>query len=228
MKNCKYCHLTIVNEINRCPLCRSLLAEINGNAAGEHPGECADDYPSAMPVSKRTFYQKLWLFVLIAVACITVTINHMMSTDFLWSLIAIAAVVYVGASIFSAATPHRNPGLVIFVQVISLSLFLLLVDFLTGYSKWSLSYAIPFIILGGAIAVTVITALYPMDYREFFVYQLALAVMSGLNVLLIVFNLSTVTWPWLVSCFYCVLSFVAALLFSDKKTRHELKKRFHF
>src|SRR5690606_40403677 len=49
-------------------------------------------------------------------------------------------------------------------QVISVSIILILIDIFTGYSKWALTYVIPFVLAGTTLLLPIIVASMPAKY----------------------------------------------------------------
>lgn len=68
----------------------------------------------------------------------------------------------------------------------------------------------------------------PMQFREYFVYQITTSVIGVLSILLVIFNLSTVRWTLIFAAFYSALVMLGMIIFADKKAKLEFKKRFHF
>ena len=115
----------------------------------------------------------------------------------------------------------------IFLNVLALSFFLIFIDHQTGYYMWSINYAVPLLIVLGTTIITLVILIKPLYIRDFIVYQLTTAMLGIAAVLLLVFDVPSVKWPISVSALYCGLIWLGMFLFRDRRTIHELKKRFH-
>ena len=78
-----------------------------------------------------------------------------------------------------------------------------------------------------ALAVTLMIVIRPARYRSNTIYQLVIAIFGVFSVLLWMLGWSAVEWPAVAASGVSLLCFSAMLVFSTKRTHHELKKRFH-
>ena len=160
-------------------------------------------------------------------AGISLIVDHLVPTGSPWVIIVLAAIVYMWVSAMNVLRYTPNPASILLWQLLGVSGFTFAIDYLTGYYRWSVNFVIPFLIMACAIAVALMILIKPMKNRAYTIYLLVIAVLSVLAVLLWVFGYSDVEWPVVTSAFVSAVSFLVVLVFSRRRTEHELKKRFH-
>ena len=87
MNRCQKCHVVILDDTDRCPLCQHVL-QTDGD-----PRE--NSYPNAIAVTKRfRFLENLFLFLSIMAETILLVINYNMDPMFPWSLVVGIVLLY--------------------------------------------------------------------------------------------------------------------------------------
>ncbi len=219
MRFCRHCGVKIQNDLLRCPLCdmETVITD----------GEFSSDYPYIKSRFGRRLLLKLISFCVIAVIGASLLVDHLVPTDSPWAPITVAALVYVWVSALNVLSKIPNPASIVLCQLVSAGALCFVIDMLTGFHRWSVNFVIPALVAGASIALTVFISVKPAKYRVYTVYQLVIAVLGLLSVLLWVFGYSDIEWPVEAAAFVSILCFLAVTVFSRRKTGTELKKRFH-
>ena len=80
MNKCKKCNVVILDDTDRCPLCKHVL-ESDGI-----PGESR--YPDAIATARKfRFVENLVLFISIVAECLLIAINFQVDREVAWSLV---------------------------------------------------------------------------------------------------------------------------------------------
>lgn len=88
MRECKKCHVEILDNTTICPLCKSVL-ETTGEEAF-HNG-----YPDVKAVSRKlSFVVRLYSFLAIVVEAALITINYLTYRGIWWSAISGIIILY--------------------------------------------------------------------------------------------------------------------------------------
>lgn len=219
MRVCSRCKVKIENNNIDCPLCGKITAEIDKNYE--------EDYPTNISKKKYKTPIKIISFIGVVIVIVLFVINRFNPATSLFTILFIGSTVYFTLSTVAIIESRRNLGLMLFINVMLMSLFCVFIDFKTGPRMWSIDYVVPALIILGATIITLIIAIKPMLLRNYLMYQLSTALMGLLSFGIIFTDLPTVKWPITVSAIYSLLIFVGMFLFGDKKTKHEIKKRFH-
>ncbi len=136
MNKCKKCNVVILDDTDRCPLCKHVL-ESDGI-----PGESR--YPDAIATARKfRFVENLVLFISIVAECLLIAINFQVDREVAWSLV-IGIILLYGNVVLRMAILGKSGYLAKTVCLVLLAIVMLLgIDYLTGYRRWSLDYVFP-------------------------------------------------------------------------------------
>lgn len=222
MTRCKHCNVIVDNQHRQCPLCSRIL---------ENSGQSITQYPKY----QRVYHQmnnfsstKLFLFLTISAIIVLLTINLLTVQYYarLWSLIPITCLLYVWITLKKVILSNSRLGSKILIQFFSISVLLLVIDICSGFSKWSTTYVIPFL----SIALTWLLSIFAArksHWQEYIGYLLATFFISLSSFILLLFHLSNVNWTSVTAIVYTLLTVIGLIIFSDRKFKEEMKKRFH-
>ena len=220
MRYCESCKVSVVSGQRTCPLCHSDLAD--------RTDQFEQAFPSA-PVSsgaKRKTKLLIYLSIVVVAACVLIDFYTARSGH--WPLIAAIGLAYLWLSIRFIRKSRRNIGMLALIQIFGISLLSFAIDSATGYYQWSTNYVIPFVLISAAGLMTAVMIFRPKRFRDYILYQLGISVLGiGMSAFLL-WDKSTVMWTGVVGAAYSGLTILGIIIFTPRKTRHELKKRFHF
>ena len=222
MNYCKECNIKISVRSEKCPICSSSIENIDS--------EFIEPYPK-IEIDYRHFNSirlRIYLFLAIIVFFFVISVKLLTETDLTYLFLSTSVFGYIWFNIYTIHKALKNVGYFILKQMLFLSGITLLIDYSTGYRGWSVNYAIPLIIILAISSISAIAMFKPMQFREYFVYQITTSVIGVLSILLVIFNLSTVRWTLIFAAFYSALVMLGMIIFADKKAKLEFKKRFHF
>lgn len=230
MKYCKNCGVGSLDEVNRCPLCEAVLAEepkLDDLIDKMHlPTE--DRYPETM--ISRSWYsvlKRIYMFLVILIVVGSIALDIFVDTEVAWSIISIAAVLYSWTLINHAIKNNVHIGSKIFVQAISASVFIFLIDRMTGFDGWSVNYVIPQILILANVVIFILMMINRMVWREFLFYQLAMTVIGLVPILLILLNVVSRPLTSVVCAVMSAVILLGTVIFGDKNVKSELIRRFH-
>jgi hypothetical protein len=222
MTRCKHCNVIVDNQHRQCPLCSRIL---------DNDGESITQYPSY----QKIYYQmkdfsitKIFLFLTISAIIVLLTINLLTIQYYsqLWSTIPILCLLYAWITYKKTILSNTHIGNKILVQFFSISALLLAIDICNGFSKWSTTYVIPFL----SIALTLLLSIFAARksyWQEYMGYLLATFFINLSSIVLLFFHLSNAIWTSITAIVYTLLTVIGLVIFSDRKFKEEMKKRFH-
>lgn len=221
MKYCEKCKVQVGNPVERCPLCYAALTQKDGA-----PEEVS--YPDLYDqAEKYNIIFRILLFLSITACTVCVTINYLSGVDFKWSIIVIANILYMWIAISTAVRRHAKLGFNIMVQVISLAVLLILLDYFSGNHRWALNYVVPLLFITAMLSITIIIIVRRVDIGSFILYFILIGLLGFIPIILWALQMIKVLWPSLVAALYSAISLVSIFIFADNATKIELKKRFH-
>ncbi len=220
MSRCKKCNVIILDDTDRCPLCKNVLE------SGDEPN--VDAYPNAIGVNRRfRLLENLLLFLSIVAGCLMVVINHIMNPDVAWSLVACLILAYANAVLRMAIIGKSGYMFKTLSLVILAVLMLLGIDYLTGYRGWSLDYVLPLGVLLIDLTLFVLTLVNRRNWQSYMMAQILAIILSIIPVGLRIGGI--IRFPYLVWIAFAtsVFLFLGTLIIGDRRARTELKRRFH-
>jgi hypothetical protein len=220
MKYCKKCGV-YVRGSRSCPLCSSVLGK---NAESEDPS----DYPYTKERPKESrILLRILLLLSAAGISICIFLNLLFWDGVLWSFIVAAATLLLWETCGLLIRGKKNIGLRIIGQMFTVLILLITTDAVTGWNRWSVEIAVPFVIILSTLVMTVILYVNRRKWREYMIYQFLITLNGFFPVLLYWFHLAEILWPAVVGASYSILTLAGMLLFANRQFKSELKKRFH-
>lgn len=220
MTFCKRCGVRLANNSKTCVLCSSACSPLDDR--------CEREYPQIRYSNRFRYILKVLAILSVILVGTSLYIGHRTDTDVIWSFIVLGATVYAWASFLTARKSFRNIGLMVLIQLTAVSLLGYLIDYSTGNRGWMIDYVIPFMIIAAQGIVTAIMIAKPLLFRDFMIYQFIIGIMGVLSILLMVFGISHVRWPYFTACIYSAVIVLGTVILADRKYKQEMVKRFHF
>lgn len=230
MNKCENCNVIVYDETPVCPLCHSVIEEIEPEQRNAYA--MLKDHGAPYPnVRKRTailhFVTKLILFLFIVAEIGLVVVNYFVTPDFWWSGISGTAMVYTYLSMIYWI--HHDAGYAAKIgRQISLTIILLVgIDYFTGMTGWSLQWAIPGVILFGD---AIVFFLMMLNRQHWYSYTLLLLMIAIFSVCIICLyfagKIASIVLP-VISAGVTGVYLLGTIIFGDREFARELKRRFH-
>lgn len=219
MTKCNQCNVYIRDHSQVCPLCHCVV-EADETAQNVYP-----DIRYYVRRLKRLC--NVWLFILLMCSAVLVYLNFTFYSGLYWSLIPVGAMCYcylVLRYIMLSSHGHRSKILVLGLSTV---LLVILIDWVTGFHRWSLNYVFP----SGLIAVDGIIVLLMLlnkrNWQSYIVLQLGMILINLASLILWRIELITVPLIALIAFAVSVFLFLGTLIIGDRPARVELRRRFH-
>lgn len=229
MKTCKKCRVSVPACRERCPLCQGILA---GDSIEEMTKEEAKKESEIFPYIPTVYRQHNFLFrvLIFASAVVGVTafvLNLLIFDDGWWSILVLAGIGAVWVTVAMAVRKRSSFCKRILYQVVTLSIVLVLFDWITGWHLWAVNYVVPGLCILAMLAIAIIAMVMHRRIENYIVYLVVTMIFGVFPLLFLLTGWADVTWPSVLSVALSVLSFTGMILFAGKDARVELKKRLH-
>ena len=219
MKRCKRCDILIMDDTSLCPLCDSVLD-------GDEPGE--NIYPRLEGDYQRfVLFRKIIYFILIAAAVLSVLVNYLTFHGFYWSIIVLGAIGYCFFTIRYTVMNRTNLGAKVIFQAAGILILTWIIDMVTGYTGWSIRYAIPAMLLLADMVLVAMMIFNSDRWQGYFMCLLAVTVLSVIPVVLAFMGIVDNMNLAIITCAVLWLILAATVIFGGRKVNLELKRRFH-
>lgn len=219
MSRCRQCKVEIKDETHVCPLCHCVL---------EQEGENHNTYPDVRPMVKRLMLAgRIYLFAFLVVSVVLLAINYETFHGMWWSGIVIASLAYLYLILRFAIIEDAGYRSKIIVLTICGVLFVVLIDFLTGYEGWSVNYVIPGGILLVDFGIVILMLVNMRNWQSYLLFQIAMILCSLIPLLF--WRLAIITKPLLswIAFGVSVFLFLGSYIIGDRRAKTELRRRFH-
>lgn len=223
MNICRQCGILLEENVSKCPLC-------NRAVEGEHDSDNRwyPIYTAHINQASRKMCSRVFLFILITAISICALINLLTGITNPWFLYVTCPILYLILLIYNTILSKIHAGAKILFQIFGISAMLFMLDFVSGYSRWSVNIVIPFLFILGTFMTTLIILKKKMLWSEYVGYEIVMILIGFIPVLLYATRVSSVLWAGATSALYSFLTMVGMLIFSNKKFKNEVKSRFYF
>lgn len=184
-------------------------------------------YPKITNVKKSREVTTIFIIISIFLSVMLMTINFTFSHKLNWSIVAIVSVIYLWISIIYALDKSVNLASYTLIQMLVISLFLFIIDFVFDFSKWSFSIGIPIVIMVSNITMLIITMLKQKKYVKYAFYEILILLFSIAYDVFI--SLVSIHLPLLniITIWICITNLSFVLIFNYDILKVEIEKKFH-
>ena len=219
MSKCRNCNVEILDETEFCPLCHSVL---------EQTEELENMYPDArLKTQKMKFVTRLYLFCALVLEFLLVVIDFNGENQVHWSILVGLGLLYVYMVLRYAVLGKSGYRAKTIVLVLLAILFLVAVDFVTGYRGWSVDYVASGGILLVDAAIIGLMIWNRRNWQSYLMWQIAMVLFSIIPAVLywagIERSFIMAFLPLTVSIFL----FLGTMILGGRRASQELYRRFH-
>lgn len=220
MSKCSNCGVRIMDRTERCPLCQHVLEQ--GGLEGRMT------YPDVRVATRRfRFLVNLVLFLSIVAESVLICVNLMVEHRMLWCVTVGLVLVYVNLALRFAFLGRSGYPFKLSFLIAAAVLFLLGIDYQTGYRGWSVNYVFPAGILLMDLLILILMMANHRNWQSYMMYQLFTILLGIGAVLLYAGGIAEVLCMELIALAASVFLFLGTLILGDRRARTELKRRFY-
>ena len=205
MSKCRQCNIEVLDETQRCPLCGSVLE----------------------PTVEVVFISRLYLFCAIAIEIFL--INLCMLSDVQSLVYIISGLVLLFGYIVIRYAILGTSGYIAKTVVLTIIAVIMLVaiDFSVGYNGWSVNYAFPAGILLIDAGTLVLMAVNNKNWQSYIMLQIFMVLCSIMAIILNFVHIVTNPIVSIVALNVSVILLLGTIIIGGRRSRVELKRRFH-
>jgi hypothetical protein len=184
-------------------------------------------YPKIVNVKKSREVTVILEIISVILSVILMIINYVFSLKLDWSIIVIVSIIYLWISTVYALDKNVNLASYTLFQMIVLSIFLFIIDFVFGFTRWSLSIGIPIVIMVSNVTMMIITMIKHKKYMKYAVYVILILLFS--IVYDIIISMASNHSPLLniITLWVSITNLSFVLIFNFDIIKIELQKKFH-
>lgn len=172
---------------------------------------------------------KIMAIVSLIIAGTCMIINACTSTRFLWSLIVIAGIAYTWVTVTYSIRRNINIASNVMIQLIAISILNVCLDYILGYTGWSINYSIPIIICVANVTIFILTIVSVHRYFKYALYQLIIFILSMIPLFILLAFPDGIKLPimTIISSSIALFTFVFSLILCGRSIIEELDRRLH-
>lgn len=186
-------------------------------------------YPNVGDTKKNNLAIKIMLGISVIVALACVIVNLCTSTRYLWSLIVVAGIIYSWITVIYAVQRNINIASNVMIQSVLISVLVLCIDFIIGYTGWAINLAIPIIIMVANVTALVLTCVSIHRYYKYAIYQLIIFILSLIPMVIFISSKNIIVKPifTIIASLIALFAFIMSLTLCGKSIVEELDRRLH-
>lgn len=219
MKYCKTCHVHYDTTLDHCMLC-------NGELDHENEIEVSYKFTACAKPPRSRFYIRLFLFLNVISALISLYIDFADGLPLSWSLIVTITNIYVVFMFFILAVPT------IWTSKLTKSIILtvgslILIGLSINEHAWAIDYVFPFAIMTNILLISMLIVFNKKKWFDYFASLIIISIIGLIPGLFNLLNITEVEWPSLVCLAYSIFTLLGIIVLPSKSSRDEFRRRFH-
>lgn len=222
MNKCLKCGVNILDQTDVCPLCHCVV-EMEGQEAAK------ERYPDIRLNGKKVeLVSRIVLFLSIVIGVLAVIINYTQQPSVWWSFIVVGGLIYVQLIMFFfIENEHAGYRSKVFIGAAYEIAYVVLIDYIFGFTHWSLEFAVPSTLLVIDLMIAVVMFVNIRNWQSYLLFQILMILCSGFcAVLSLIGMIEKPLMSYLAFGISCTL-FLATFIIGGKRASNELKRRFH-
>ncbi len=220
MKYCKNCMVNVTQDSKMCPLCQNELIDKGGELEQEYP-------QIERIIKKHSIVIKVFMFLSFLAVILCCAANYLFHFDVLWSIIVAVGVICMWVSLSVIFKKRHNIPKLILWECVLFSLSAVILDFLSGFRLWSITYVMPAFIIVSLLSMWTVASVMNIKLRDYMTYMLIDILLGIVPFIMLCLNNVSDPFPSVMAVVASVITFIAIFVFNYKSLKEELKKRFH-
>lgn len=223
MKHCEKCHVDVSTKRQTCPLCGQFLKDTEPKKE-----ILLSEYPPYKPIVKEyNLLLRIIYFLGFTGIILSAVVNWLTYEGVAWALYVGIGVAYLFVLLKNTIMSKKPIARKLIVQMLVLSILIFGVDYYGGFSRWSLDYVIPALSIATTLSIILVVLIKPMRYEDYVIYMFLTVFLGFIPFIFYLFKIVNVLWPSISAAGLSLAVLIGMVTFADRKTKNELKKRFH-
>lgn len=219
MSKCRQCNIEVLDETERCPLCNTVLDETV---------EMENMYPDIrIKTRKLVFFSRIYLFLAVVIEIILINVCMLSEVQSLvyiiGRLILLFGYIVIKYAILGTSGYIAKTVVLTVIAVI----MLVAIDFFVGYDGWSVNYVLPSGILLIDVGILALMVINRKNWQSYLMLQIFMVICSGVAVVMNAFQIITEPIVSIIALNVSVILLLGTVIVGGRRSRVELKRRFH-
>ncbi len=184
-------------------------------------------YPEKIKAKKSDKIIKILVCVSVGIALILILINKLTTPEIPWAALANSGIIYTWITVLYSIKKRVNIAGHILIQMIAISILVFYIDYKLGMKGWSVSIAIPIMIIIANLTMLVLTIVSRKKYIRYAIYQLIIVFLSILPIFLETEQLKQNEVLGMLASGVSILNFILCMILCTKDIKEAIIRKFH-
>ena len=184
-------------------------------------------YPKKLSSKKGQRILRIYLIISIVLAFILLIINKFTNSNIHWAALANCGIIYIWITVIYSIKKSRNIAGHVLLQTIIISAAILYIDYRIGFMGWSVSIAIPIVLIISNITMLILTLVSYKKYIRYAICQMIIVIMSLISIFFITNNLIEMKVLSTIAMIISVLNLLITLVLCYKDVKDAIIRKFH-
>ena len=184
-------------------------------------------YPQKLNSKKSDVMIIIAILISIDVGGILILINHFATPNIHWAGLSNAGIIYIWITVLYAINHNTNIAGYVLLETSTISLLTSYIDYKTGCRGWSMSLAIPIILIVANITMFVLTIVSHKKYIRYAIYQLIICILSLLPLYFALNNFIQHKVMSFVLTGISAVNFIVTICLCARDVKDDIIRKFH-
>lgn len=184
-------------------------------------------YPEKLNSRKTEKILNIFIFSSIILGIILLVINRLTTPDIPWAALANCGIIYIWAIVLFSIKKSTNIAGHVLLQVIAVSAILVYIDKKLGFIGWSMSIAVPIVLIVANISMLILTLVSYKKYIKYAIYQLIILMLSFLPIILVLEKVIELSLLGRISIIVSILNLIITIILCFKDVTEAVKRKMH-
>lgn len=184
-------------------------------------------YPQKLSSKNGEKVLRILLSVSIVLGAILILINKLTTPQIHWAALANCGIIYTWITVIYSIKKSTNVAGHVFIQTIIMSAVALYIDDRIGFIGWSISIAIPIILIVANATMCILTIVTYKNYIKYAIYQLMIVLISFISIWTIWDKIQTLKILSYIAISISILSLLISLSLCFKDVKEAVIRKLH-
>jgi len=184
-------------------------------------------YPQKLSSQKGEKVLKILLSLSVALGTILIVINKLTTPHIHWAALANCGIIYIWVTVIYSIKNSANVAAHVLLQTIIMSALTLYIDERIGFRGWSISIAIPIILIIANATMFILTMVTYKNYIKYAIYQIMIVFISLISIWAIWDKIVSLKILSYIAMIISLLSLVVSLTLSFKDVKEAVIRKLH-
>lgn len=160
----------------------------------------------------------------IIIVIVLIIINKLTTPEIPWAALANCGIIYIWITVIYSIKRNTNIAGHVLLQLIITSMVVLYIDDTIGFNGWSVSIAVPIILIVANVTMLILTVVSYKKYIRYALYQIAIVLITLISIGIIIKIMNTLS---IIAIGISIVNLVISLVLSYKDIKDEIIRKFH-